>query len=145
MWCQNTLIMIILVKMGVSNLPLDKDQYNVRRYYRNGVLIVLEQKTTRNPKTGAIIGKTSTEKFKFKYAQASLTALDAKFMGEIVQRVKKKVEIPYNYEFDHSDHSKLSVKIDDVSYNIEQVEPTYNNRMFVYLSTVTGKREVSNA
>ena len=127
-------------------MPLDVDQYNVRRYYRNGYMVVTEEKSVRDPQTGALTGKTSKEVFRFKYKQASLTTADTKMMStNVIQRITKKVEVPYLVTFDHADHAKLMVTIDNMKYNIERVEPTYNNTMFVYLSSVSNKREVNNA
>lgn len=126
-------------------MPLDVDQYNVRRYHRNGYLSVTEDTPKRDPKTGALLGKTSVEKYRFRYSQASLTSDDVKILGNVVERVNKKVEIPYHYEFDHSDHAKQGVIIDNVKYNIEKVDTTYNSRVFIYLSTVSATREVHNA
>lgn len=127
-------------------MPLDIDQYNVRRYYRNGALRITKEVTKRNPATGAMIGKESVDIFRLKYKQASLTSDDAKFMSsQLLQSITKKVEIPYQYELDHSDWSKYMVYIDNVKYNIEKVETNFNSRMFVYLSTVSSKREVNNA
>lgn len=127
-------------------MPLDIDQYNVRRYYRHGMIRITTEKTKRNPETGAIIGKESVDLFKFKYKQASMTSEDAKMMtSQVLQRIKKKIEIPYSYELDHYDQSQLMAYVDNLKYNIEKTEPTYNNRMFIYLSAVSSTREVSNA
>lgn len=127
-------------------MPLDIDQYNVRRYYRHGMIRITTETTKRNPETGAIIGKESVDLFKFKYKQASMTSEDAKMMtSQVLQRIKKKIEIPYSYELDHQDQSQLMAYVDNIKYNIEKTEPTYNNRMFIYLSAVSSTREVSNA
>lgn len=84
-------------------MPLDIDQYNVRRYYRNGALRITKEVTKRNPATGAMIGKESVDVFRLKYKQASLTSDDAKFMSsQVLQSITKKVEIPYQYELDQS-------------------------------------------
>lgn len=127
-------------------MPLDIDQYNVRRYYRHGMVRITTETTKRNPETGAIIGKESVDLFKFKYKQASMTSEDAKMMtSQVLQRIKKKIEIPYSYELDHHDQSQLMAYVDNIKYNIEKTEPTYNNRMFIYLSAVSSTREVNNA
>lgn len=127
-------------------MPLDIDQYNVRRYYRHGMIRITTETTKRNPETGAIIGKESVDLFKFKYKQASMTSEDAKMMtSQVLQRIKKKIEIPYSYELDHQDQSQLMAYVDNIKYNIEKTEPTYNNRMFIYLSAVSSTREVNNA
>lgn len=126
-------------------MPLDVDQYNVRRYHRNGYLSITEDKAKRDPQTGALIGKVSEEKFRFRYSQASLTSDDTKILSSVIERISKKVEIPYDYKFDHTDHAPQSVVIDNVKYNLEKVDTTYNSRMFLYLSTVSTNREVNNA
>lgn len=122
-------------------MPLDKDNYRVRRYYRHGILELIQQKTTRNPKTGAITGKASVVIGRMKYERSAFTNSDASFWGEKIQRVKLKVVVPYSREFETLDHSKVNVKINNTEYNIEMVDTqTYNDRMFIYLAAVTGRK-----
>lgn len=118
-------------------MPLDVDQYNVRRTYRSGRAELLEVKTTRN-ENGAIIGETYDVKQKLAYKLGTLTQIDRVWLGEIVNRVSKKIEIPYSPIIKEREKT-LTVKIDEQYYNIAEIDITLGRNMFLYLEKATKK------
>lgn len=126
-------------------MPLDVDQYNVRRVYRNGLANLVTVKTKRDPLTNAIIGKESVTVMSFKYSHKSITQADVKILGDLIQRISKKIEIRYNQKFYELDLSQYDVKIDNVHYNIRHTETNFGRNHFLYLEAVTSKREGTSA
>lgn len=118
-------------------MPLDVDQYNVRRTYRSGRAYLVEPKTIRN-ENGAIIGETYETKQRLAYKLASLTQIDRVWLGEIINRVSKKIEIPYSPIIKERENT-LVVEIDHQYYNIAQIDITLGRNMFLYLEKTTKK------
>lgn len=116
-------------------MPLDVDQYNIRRTYRNRNAVLGVYKTQRN-ELGNNIGSQFIPKQKLAYKLASLTQTDIAFYGETLNRVSRKLEIPPS-PIIRDNKDTLYVKIVDDIYNISQVDTTNNNRWYVYLEKTT--------
>lgn len=127
-------------------MPLSTDQYNVRRVYRNGKLTIYESKAQRDPKTGASIGQVLTMlDAPLNYNSMSITDQDIQQYGEIIQRVKKKVQITYIKKYQDLNWSKVVVKIDGIKYNVVQKDVRFERDMYLYLSTVSEGRRSNHA
>jgi len=127
-------------------MPLSTDQYNVRRVYRNGKLTIYESKAQRDPNTGASIGQALTQLDEpLNYNSMSITDQDIQQYGEIIQRVKKKVQITYIKKYQDLNWSKVVVKIDGIKYNVVQKDVRFERDMYLYLSTVSEGRSSNHA
>lgn len=123
-------------------MPLDVDQYNIRRVYRSGVAYVGEYKTVRN-ELGNAVGYEFTPQQKLAYKVSSLTQTDLQFYGETINRVSKKIEIPQS-PIIRKRKDTITVKIDDQMYNISQLDASNDRRWYLYLEKATKKGTVNN-
>lgn len=129
----------------MDNMPLDIDQYNVRRTYRDGYLKFMETKTKRNPDTNAVIGRELVEKApKQRYSVSAITNQDVTQYGSVIQRVSKKVKIPFSLNYNSFDWSKVIVKIENQEYNVAQIDIRYERDLYLYLQDVSERRTNQN-
>lgn len=124
-------------------MPLDKDQYNVRRTYLSGNAILAEPQTKRN-EIGNVIGETYNELGTLAYNIGTLTQTDRIWLGDAVTRVSKKIEVPYNPLIKQRTKT-INILIDGQAYNIAQIDINMGRNMFLYLEKVTKKGSVHNA
>ena len=123
-------------------MPLDVDQYNVRRTYLSGRAYLVEPTTKRND-NGVVIGTDYAVKQRLAYKMATLTQIDRVWLGEIVNRVSKKIEIPYDKSIKEREKT-LTIQIDDQYYNIAQMDINLGRNMFLYLERATKKGTKNN-
>lgn len=123
-------------------MPLDVDQYNVRRIYWSGRAYLVEPTTTRN-ENGVVIGTTYEQKQRLAYKMATLTQIDRVWLGEVVNRVSKKIEIPYDKSIKEREKT-LTIQIEDQYYNIAQMDINLGRNMFLYLERATKKGTKNN-
>lgn len=123
-------------------MPLDVDQYNIRRLYRSGTAYMGYEKSIRN-ELGNTTGYRFDAKQKIAYKIASLTQTDIQFYGETINRVSKKIEIPQSPMIRNRENT-LAVMIDDQVYNISQLDATNDRRWYLYLEKSTKKGTVHN-
>lgn len=123
-------------------MPLDIDQYNVRRTYRSGRAYLVEPTTIRN-ENGNIVGSEYEVKQRLAYKVASLTQIDRVWLGEIINRVSKKIEIPYNQKIKEREKT-ITIMIDNQYYNIAQIDINIGRNMFLYLEKATKKGTGAN-
>lgn len=122
-------------------MPLDIDQYQVRRTYRNRcVLGLVEPKRNEH---GNLVGDVFTPLQKLGYKRASFTQVDQQFYGEIINRLDVKIEIPPSKIIRQRQQS-LTVKLDGQLYNIKQLDESNYKRWFLYLSKITKKGVVKD-
>lgn len=124
-------------------MPLDKDQYNIRRTYLAGRAILAEPQTQRN-EIGNVIGETYNELGTLAYNIGTLTQTDRIWLGDAVTRVSKKIEVPYNPLIKERTKT-INILIDNEAYNIAQIDINMGRNMFLYLEKVTKKGSVHNA
>lgn len=123
-------------------MPLDIDQYNVRRTYLSGRAYLVEPTTQRN-ENGVVTGTKYEVKDRLAYKAATLTQIDRVWLGEVVNRVSKKIEIPYNQMIKEREET-LTIKIDEQYFNIAQIDINLGRNMFLYLERATKKGTKNN-
>lgn len=126
-------------------MPLSTDQYNVRRVFRNGKLTLFEKKPKRNPATGASVGQELVQIDEpLNYNSLSITEQDIQQYGEIIQRVKKKVQITYIPKYQTLNWAKVTVVIDNIKYNVEQKDVRYERDIILYLTSISEERTANH-
>lgn len=123
-------------------MPLDVDQYAIRRTYRNGTAYIGENKPKRN-ENGNLVGYEFVPAQKIAYKVATLTQTDAQFYGDVVDKVSKKIEIPPS-KIIRERQNALTVKIDETYYNVKQLDDGNARRWYLYLEKNTKKGTVHN-
>lgn len=126
-------------------MPLSVDQYNVRRVYRDGYLTLNTSKNQRDPLTGASLGATLVPIDKpIRYNISGITNQDVQQYSQVIDRVTKKVKIPYVHKYKQLDFAKVVVTIEGIKYNIVQNDIRYERDMYLYLSAVDERRTQNN-
>lgn len=127
-------------------MPLSVDQYNVRRVYRDGYLSLNKITTQRNPQTGASVkGVLEVIDKPIRYSVQAITNQDVQQYVKIIDRVDKKVKIPYVKKYKSLDWSKIVVTIENQRYNVVTNDIRYERDMYLYLTAVTTRRTIENA
>lgn len=123
-------------------MPLDADQYAIRRTYRNGTAYIGEHKPKRN-ENGNLIGNDFVPIQKLAYKVATLTQIDQQWYGDVVNKISKKIEIPPS-QLIRERQNALTVKIDDTFYNVKQLDDGNAKRWYLYLEKATKKGTIHN-
>ena len=122
-------------------MPLDVDQYAIRRTYRNRAVIGISE-PKRNTH-GNLVGTEFKPMQTLGYKPATITQIDQQFYSEVINRVDMKIEIPPSKIIKQRQQS-LTVKMDGQLYNIKEIDESNYRRWFLYLSKITKKGVVND-
>lgn len=126
-------------------MPLSVDQYNVRRVYRDGYLTLNKSTNQRDPLTGASLGaKLVPIDNPIRYSVSGITNQDVQQYANIIDRVTKKVKIPFVNKYHGLDWAKIVVTVEGIKYNVAQNDIRYERDMYLYLTAVNERRTMNN-
>lgn len=117
-------------------MPLDADQYQIRRTYRNRCAV--GTKAPKRNENGNLIGEVFTPLQTLGYKTASFTQIDQQFYGDVLNKVSHKIEIPPSKIIQQRQQA-LTVQMDGQLFNIRQLDSSNYNRWFLYLERITKK------
>lgn len=95
--------------------------------------------------TGASVGQELVQIDEpLNYNSLSITEQDIQQYGEIIQRVKKKVQITYIPKYQTLNWAKVTVVIDNIKYNVEQKDVRYERDIILYLTSISEERTANH-